>query len=398
MGFLSGTIAFERFRIDGPVVKRFQASHIEALERFAISQLTELTSEEAQAGFLAGGHLFDQEFSLEKNVIGDCLLCEVRIDTNKIPSALRKAWLAIELLPLIEANPSGRLTKAQRQEAKEAVEARCADEAASGKFKRQQSIPLLWHGREQTLFVGSSSPVAIELANDLFQRAFDVTLLRLSAGRVAYEWAEEEKKLDALEAIEPSVFHANEPGAHSEWLNGNSASFDFLGNEFLLWLWWTLETQSDTLTVADDAELIVMLNRTLPLECPRGDSGKETITSEAPVRLPEAHHAIKSGKLPRKSGLLIVRDGIQYDLVLQAELFSVSGGKIKLVDETREKEEATGSPHEERLESFKGLVETLDALYIHFCARRLSKAWNDDLKQMRRWLSREAAKSKNPAA
>src|SRR5271170_3662720 len=149
MGFLAGSIGFERFRVSGPEFKKFGPKQIEVLERFAIGKIENASLEGAKAGFLAGNHLFDQDFRLEKNVTNDSLHCGLRIDTNKIPSALRKAWLAIELAPLLEENPHGRLTKAQRQEAKEAVEARCEEEARSGKFKRMQQFAALWDHREE---------------------------------------------------------------------------------------------------------------------------------------------------------------------------------------------------------------------------------------------------------
>jgi hypothetical protein len=396
MGFLAGSIGFERFRVEGATFKKFGSKQIEILDKFAIGKVENTSPEAATIGFLAGNHLFDQDFALAKNIVNDSLHCGLRIDTNKIPSALRKAWLAIELAPLLEENPNGRVTKAQRLEAKEAVEARCEEEARSGKFKRMQQFAVLWDHREEVLYLGSSSPVAIELGSDLFQRAFGITLQRIGAGKLAEQWADAAKQRAKLEGCEPVVFHADEPGAHPAWLNGASTSFDFLGNEFLLWLWWTLEAQSDTLALADGSEIVAMMNRTLALECPRADSGKETITAEAPVRLPEAHHAIKTGKMPRKSGLMLVRQGIQYEFVLQAESFAVSGGKIKLPE--GEEEDEASSPRDARIDALRSLAESIDLLFGTFCERRLSKAWDGDLKQMRRWLGKESTKAKKPAA
>ena len=34
---------------------------------------------------------------------------------------------------------------------------------------------------------------------------------------------------------------------------------DFLGNEFLLWLWYALENESDTIKLSDDSEVAVMI-------------------------------------------------------------------------------------------------------------------------------------------
>ena len=52
----------------------------------------------------------------------------------------------------------------------------------------------------------------------------------------------------------------------------------------------------------------------------------------------------------------------------------------------------------QRIAGLRGLVDTLDLLYGKFCERRVSKAWSDDVKQMRRWLQREPSKDRKPAA
>jgi len=124
MGFLSGPITFDCYRISGGEASALGTTQLEILEKFAVSHVESYSTEEAVCGFLAGDHLFDGNFGLEKNVMGDVLHCAVRIDTNRIPAALRKAWLQIELAAFTADNPSGRPTKAQRLEAKETVEAR----------------------------------------------------------------------------------------------------------------------------------------------------------------------------------------------------------------------------------------------------------------------------------
>ena len=128
------------------------------------------------------------------------------------------------------------------------------------------------------------------------------------------------------------------------------------------------------------------------MQCPRDESGKETITAESPVRLPEAAQAIRSGKLPRKAGLTLVRHGEQYELVLQAETFTVSGAKIRTED-AEEAAEGQGIL-EDRIESVRGLHETVDLLFHAFCERRIGKNWSGELEQMRRWLKTDATKTK----
>ena len=392
MGLLSGPITLDCFRISGSQPRQFSLEHVETLKRFALGQGETSAAEEAEVGFLAGEHLFDSRFGLEKNVIGDALHCAMRIDTNQIPSAVRRAWLQMELAALTADNPSGRPTKAQRQEAKDAVAARCEEEGRSGKFRKMQQFPLLWDAKNGLLYFGASSTIAGEHCCDLCSRAFDLDLARLTAGRRAQEWAAAAKRRKALDELLPSAFQANAPSGEIDWWNHEAGNFDFLGNEFLLWLWWRWETQSDTITLSDDSEVTGMLARTLSLQCPRGESGKETITAEAPARLPEAMQAIRSGKLPRKAGLILVRGGEQYELVLQAETFSVSGARIQ-TEETAEEQGVL----EDRVERLRGLIETVDLLFRAFCAQRMGKRWSNELDQMRRWLKADVTRSRKRA-
>src|SRR6185437_14232846 len=69
MGFLSGRLTFERFQVEGDAPKLFGDDEIAALQKFAIGQIDSVSPDGATAGFLGGRHLFDTEFSLEKNVV-----------------------------------------------------------------------------------------------------------------------------------------------------------------------------------------------------------------------------------------------------------------------------------------------------------------------------------------
>lgn len=135
------------------------------------------------------------------------------IDANQIPAAVRKAWLQIELAAFTADSPSGRPTKLQRQEAKEAVAARCEEEAASGRFRRMQQFPLLWDARQGILYFGGTSVAAGEQCCDLCSRAFGFELERLTAGRRAQEWATEAKRRKALEEVTPSALQPGDARA-----------------------------------------------------------------------------------------------------------------------------------------------------------------------------------------
>ncbi|MFO7907027.1 MAG: hypothetical protein ACQESR_01285 [Planctomycetota bacterium] len=378
---MSGTMSFDCFRIDGTPPRQFEPEDLDALKQHAIGEAKSYSHEQTRVGFLGGHHLLDNDFDLEKNVFGDALHFAIRIDTNRVPAAIQRAWLQIELAMLTADSPGRRPTKAQRQEAKEAVEARCEEAAASGQFQRMQQFPVLWDANNALLYCGGTSIAANDACSELMFQAFDVEPRRLSSGKMASEWAAAARHRQALNQTLPANFRGDGDRVDVAWWNADKDNYDFLGNEFLLWLWWLWDTQGDTIELPDGSELTGMFNRTITLECPRGESGKETITAEDPTSLPEAEQAIRSGKLPRKAGLVLVREGEQYELTLQGEMFTVNGARVQI------DEDAEGRcVLEERIDGLRRLKETVDLAFQTFCQRRIGKSWSNDLEQMQGWL------------
>ncbi len=380
MPFLSGSLSFERFRVENFESESFDQEHIDLMAKHAAGKFETGSTENVHTGFLGGAHLFDQDFDLDKNVINDAIHFGVRIDTNQIPAAIKNAWLQIELAARAKDNPSGVATKSQRKEAKEAVEQRCEVEAATGKYRKFQPFSLLWDYGYEMLYFGGTAGTASGHCADLLERVFQVELGHVSAGTIAQAWAIEADRYAEMDDLVPAAFCPGPAHGSVAWANEHSQAPDFLGNEFLLWLWWMLETQTDTITIPDGSEVTAMLAKTLTLECPVGESGKETITAESPVKLPEAMQAIQHGKLPRKSGMTLVRDGQQFDLTLQAETFGISGAKI-ILDEDVEFE------NEDRIEAVRTLCDTVDGLFHTFCDRRTDQSWSKDLKSIQGWLA-----------
>mgnify|MGYP003663118621 CR=1 FL=1 len=391
MPFLRGSLGFERFSVEGFDSDRFGDEHIEILAKHAAGKFQTSSAENVHVGFLGGHHLFDQDFDLSKNLVNNAVHFSVRIDTNQIPAAIRAAWLQMELAGLAKDSPSGVPTKSQRKEAKEAVEQRCEVEAASGKYRKMQQFPVLWDYSHDLLYFGGSVGTASGHCIDLLERCFDVETRRVGAGSIALEWAKQAERFGELDDLRPDCFASNQTQLNHAWANQDSKAPDFLGNEFLMWLWWTLENESDTIALPDDSEVTVMLSKTLALECPRGESGKETISSECPVKLPEAMQAVRSGKLPRKTGMTIVRDGRQMDLVLQAETFGISGAKIHLDDDEDFEDD-------DRIDAIRTLSETTDMLFHVFCDHRTEDSWSATRKQIHEWLHASSQSRQQAAA
>ncbi len=120
------------------------------------------------------------------------------------------------------------------------------------------------------------------------------------------------------------------------------------------------------------------------LDCPRGESGNETIRSDSPVKLPEARRAIQAGKLPRQAGMILVRHDEQYEFNFQPELLSFGGAKLPSLPEKDNRLRAEG-----RIVQLRHMTETVDLLFGAFLERRLSGAWTAELERMSSWLQGE---------
>ena len=138
MGFFSGTISYTRFRIPGYRPGDFGEEFLERLSAMGMGSQRVASKDGVTVGWIAGEHILDRNFQLEKNVINETLGFALRVDVNKLPTDLLKAYAAEELLGLAKDNPSGRPSKRQRKEAKEAAakDKREAKEAAA-KDKRE---------------------------------------------------------------------------------------------------------------------------------------------------------------------------------------------------------------------------------------------------------------------
>lgn len=381
MGFLSGSVTFQKFHVTNDPTDAFGAEHLEKLQQFRIGAFETNLYEKPNVGFTAGGHLFDTDFELEKNLIGDALHFGIRVDSCQIPGPIKKAWMKQELAPLMVDNPGARPSKAVRDEAKEAVEARCADEADQGNFKKMNETSILWDSGSESIYIGSTSEKNNELCLGLLEQAFEIELAQHTPTTAMESFAHENGLVAQLHEAQPTAFIPELGIPPMVWWNGESENYDYVGNEFLLWLWWNFEIQSGSIQLPDESVIDGFFARSLNLDCPFGESGKESISSDSPVTLPEASLAIKMGKLPRKAGLTLASDGMQYDFSIQAESLSIGSAKIKELSESAEP-----PTDEERIEWLRSLSETIDGLFTEFCGRRLGGKWDAEVKKMTKWL------------
>ncbi len=383
MGFFSGRVSCSRFRLLSSTTQGSAEDLLQKLQERVIGTQRFMTSDGIESGWLAGDHILDTKFDLQKNIVNDTIQFALRIDQQKIPSDLIRAYTQVELEGLAAENPSGNPSTRQKREAKQLALDKLEQEAADGRFLKRKMFPVLWDTVSNELLVATTSLTAIERLHALFQETFEIGFEPLTAGRQAFLLAEARQLTRGVDDASPSAFIPGVTPQDFAWSMDETRK-DFLGNEFLMWLWFTVECGDDVITLADDSELSVMLTRTLVLECPRGETGKETITSDAPTKLAEARRAIQVGKLPRKLGMILSRHDQQYDLTFQAESLAITGAKLPAPEADQER-----ARHEERVDQLRHLLETIDLLFDRFNSLRVTDQWPKQLSRIQTWLQEE---------
>lgn len=382
MSFFQGRASFLRFRVNGRVPELFGPEQIRQLSERAIGKQKLASADGIEMGWIAGTDILDTAFSLEKNVVEDCLFFALRVDQTKLPGDLLKAYYQADLRALCADNPSGKPSARQKREAKESARDRLEHEAKDGRFLKRKAFECLWDLRSNELLFGATSQTHLDRLAVLFKDTFGAALELMTAGMRAYEVCKQHRE---IAVAEPSIFTPSTPYMDVAWSLG---SRDFLGNEFLLWLWFRCETEGDDFKLADRSFLSLMFSGGIKLECPRGQNGNDTINADGPTRLPEARRAIQAGKLPRKAGLTLVRHDQQYAFHLLAETLGIGSAKFP-----NSEEESESGRIAERVSRLRDLIQGMDLLYGEFCRIRFGGEWAEVLAAMQGWLDRGERKA-----
>jgi hypothetical protein len=126
----------------------------------------------------------------------------------------------------------------------------------------------------------------------------------------------------------------------------------------------------------------------LDLDCAYGITGKDALRATGPHRMPEARDALRSGKLPRKAGMVLDASGMQFSLTFNPEGFAIGSAKLPEVEEA----DTPRVVFEERIALLRELCKTIDAMFENFLQVRASSAWESKTSGVRRWIMQTANK------
>jgi hypothetical protein len=157
----------------------------------------------------------------------------------------------------------------------------------------------------------------------------------------------------------------------------------FVGQEFLVFLWFESELFEGRFDVPGFGPCEIWLEGQITLT---QDKEQSRLKGAAPSAGPEAHEALRQGKLPTQARVRVSRGGLEYALVFTAETLALSAVKIPRVVK-----EETDDQFYERMYLIEDIEALFGALYSEFLALRLSTVWDTDVaKIIRGWVRGEA--------
>ena len=165
----------------------------------------------------------------------------------------------------------------------------------------------------------------------------------------------------------------------------------FLGQEFLTWLWFLLETDGGA-EVKDLGWVELTLGERLVLGPAMGADGSRVTVSGAEGSLAEAREALRQGKLVEALRVGLEIHGEEYALNLDAAELTVKSLKLPTTSTQREDPDSLEALVLERVALLENTLKATDGLLSLFLAQRLHPEDGPELrKAMGEWAAQEGA-------
>ncbi len=164
--------------------------------------------------------------------------------------------------------------------------------------------------------------------------------------------------------------------------------YKFLGNDFLTWIWYMIETGPDlSLFLSSKDRITLEIGNSLILENKLGDNSIEKISIKGDqAGLEEGTTALKKGAWVTQINLICKINEDEYRFTLKGESYNLTGLKTPKTDLSATGDEMEGLILEKAFLCFR-ICEVIDSLFLKYIDQRISEDWNDKvLKDIQKWV------------
>ena len=142
----------------------------------------------------------------------------------------------------------------------------------------------------------------------------------------------------------------------------------YLGEEFLTWLWFTLETEGGDFEFGDDLRIGLSFDDFLAFAPGSTDETEHTLRKGLPTRSVEARAALRNGRRLSRARLVVAEGEQQWSLVLEGATLDLRSVRLPGdPEEASSQEERTIA----RIAAYARIDDIVRRLYARFLEERL---------------------------
>ena len=164
-----------------------------------------------------------------------------------------------------------------------------------------------------------------------------------------------------------------------------------LGQEFLTWLWFRGETSPLGFTDSNGRPFSLLLDQKVVVQGGEGDMRETTsvtggMTDGIHLPLREARLGLLTGKKVTRALLLLEQDGIHWQMTLKADDFAPGAFRTPKIESDKDDQEAAFL---EKMFVIEQGLTLLDTAYKVFLEVRLSSKWDQEVRSIGSWMTRQ---------
>ncbi|HLC17313.1 MAG TPA: hypothetical protein VJL89_13925 [Thermodesulfovibrionia bacterium] len=165
---------------------------------------------------------------------------------------------------------------------------------------------------------------------------------------------------------------------------------EFLGSEFLTWLWYMSEKHTGMFEIQDIGSVEVWFYDNVKLEKGKDGGNRESIICKgATSDLKEARLGLRTGKRLKEARLKIIIDDDEWFLTIDSgflDFRQLKTPKIDKSDFAGDDKDADAAFYE-KVYLFERAVNVIDNLFMAFIQERLSNGWHQTaVPAIRQWI------------
>jgi len=162
--------------------------------------------------------------------------------------------------------------------------------------------------------------------------------------------------------------------------------YKFIGHEFLTWLWFTIETDPDSLKKKDPELSAMEIGNRVVLENTRNNADETISISGDGAGLEEALLALKKGAKVTEINLVMKSGELEWRFNLKGESLGISGLKCPQTGKVESKSDIEGAVLE-KLYLCERVIDVVQNAFCTFMRLRVSAGWESGTaRKIGRWI------------